>query len=147
MVDHLVIANTGTGEEKRTAGQRYLYRSRYESADRCGGFCAGFRSWLCACRRRRGDGAAGVFCGRRCPHQEAASDCDRGGGWCQQCDKYCGVSQNFINCWLTAGLGAFGVGKWDGFAGGVVLDIRFLYATEEGGHSLSTEKFTSQRRC
>ena len=21
----------------------------------------------------------------------------------QQCDKYCGVSQNFINCWLTAG--------------------------------------------
>ncbi len=42
MVDHLVIANTGTGEEKRTAGQRYLYRSWYESADRCGGFCAGF---------------------------------------------------------------------------------------------------------
>ena len=29
---------------KRTAGQRYLYRSWYESADRCGGFCAGFRS-------------------------------------------------------------------------------------------------------
>ena len=28
-----------------------------------------------------------------------------------------------------------------------VLNIRFLYATEEGGHSLSTEKFTSQRRC
>ena len=102
---------------KRTASQRYLYRSRYESADRCGGFCAGFRSWLCACRRRRGDGAAGAFCGRRCPHQEAASDCDRGGGWCQQCDKYCGVFQNFINCWLTAGLGAFGFGKWDGFAG------------------------------
>ena len=34
-----------------------------------------------------------------------------------------------------------------GICGGVVLDIRFLYATEGGGHSLSTEKFTSQRRC
>ena len=34
--------------------------------------------------------------------------------------------------------------RCDEFAGGVVLGIRFLDATEEGGHSLSTEKFIGE---
>ena len=36
-------------------------------------------------------------------------------------------------------------GRRDGFAG-IFLDIRFFDATEEGGHSLSPEKFAKQRR-
>ena len=40
------------------------------------------------------------------------------------------------------GLGSF-VFQRDGFCGGVGLGIRFLDMTEEGGHSLSTEKFAS----
>ena len=43
------------------------------------------------------------------------------------------------------GLGSF-VFQRDEFAG-IVLNISFFDATEEGGHSLSPEKFTSQRRC
>ena len=43
------------------------------------------------------------------------------------------------------GLGSF-VFQRDGFAW-IVLNISFFDATEEGGHSLSPEKFTSQRRC
>ena len=114
MVDHLVIANTGTGEEKELpVSGIFIAVGMNPQTDAVASVLDG--SWLCACRRRRGDGAAGAFCGRRCPHQEAASDCDRGGGWCQQCDKYCRVSQNFINCWLTAGLGAFCFQR-DGFA-------------------------------
>ena len=35
-----------------------------------------------------------------------------------------------------------GFGRRDGFAG-IVLNISFFDATEEGGHSLSPEKFTS----
>ena len=39
-----------------------------------------------------------------------------------------------------------GFGRRDGFAG-AVLNTGFFDATEEGVHSLSTEKFASQRRC
>ena len=47
---------------------------------------------------------------------------------------------------LLRGLGAFGI--WQkGRICGIVLNISFFDATEEGGHSLSPEKFTSQRRC
>ena len=48
-----------------------------------------------------------------------------------------------VNCVVWEPLG---FGRRDGFAG-IVLNISFFDATEEGGHSLSTEKFTSQRRC
>ena len=51
-----------------------------------------------------------------------------------------------LNCCLTAGSGAFCFSEGR-ICGGVGLGIRFLDMTEEGGHSLSPEKFTSQRRC
>ena len=44
-----------------------------------------------------------------------------------------------VNCVVWEPLG---FGRRDGFAG-IVLNIRFLDTTEGGGHSLSTEKFTS----
>ena len=47
-----------------------------------------------------------------------------------------------LNCWLTVWSVAFGVGQ-KGRIAGIVLNIRFLDATEEGVHSLSPEKFTS----
>jgi len=54
-----------------------------------------------------------------------------------------------LNCCLTAWSGAFCF-QWDGFAG-IVLNISFFDATEEGGHSLSTEKFAVKgapgRKC
>ena len=48
-----------------------------------------------------------------------------------------------LKCWLTAWSGVFGVWQEGRICGEVGLDIRFLDATEEGGHSLSTEKFAS----
>ena len=48
-----------------------------------------------------------------------------------------------LNCWLTVWSGAFGVWQEGRICGEVGLGIRFLDATEEGGHSLSTEKFAS----
>ena len=50
--------------------------------------------------------------------------------------------------WLVNGMvwESLGFGRRDGFTG-IVLNISFFDATEEGGHSLSPEKFTSQRRC
>ena len=48
-----------------------------------------------------------------------------------------------LNCCLTAWSGAFGVWQEGRICGEVDLGIRFLDATEEGGHSLSTEKFAS----
>ena len=46
--------------------------------------------------------------------------------------------------WLVNGMvwESLGFGRRDGFAG-IVLNISFFDATEEGGHSLSPEKFTS----
>ena len=48
-----------------------------------------------------------------------------------------------LNCWLTAWSGAFGVWQEGRICGEVGLGIRFLDATEGGGHSLSTEKFAN----
>ena len=49
-----------------------------------------------------------------------------------------------LNCCLTAWSGEFfGVWQEGRICGEVGLGIRFLDATEEGGHSLSTEKFAS----
>ena len=47
--------------------------------------------------------------------------------------------------WLVNGMvwESLEFGRWDGFTG-IILNISFFDATEEGGHSLSTEKFTSQ---
>ena len=50
-----------------------------------------------------------------------------------------------LNCCLTAGSGAFCFSEGR-ICGGVGLGIRFLDMTEEGGHSLSPEKFAKQRR-
>ena len=47
-----------------------------------------------------------------------------------------------LNCCLTAGSGAFCFSEGR-ICGGGGLGIRFLDMTEEGGHSLSPEKFTS----
>ena len=46
--------------------------------------------------------------------------------------------------WLVNGMvwESLGFGRRDGFAG-IVLNISFLDATEEGGHYLYTEKFKS----
>ena len=46
--------------------------------------------------------------------------------------------------WLVNGMvwESLGFGRRDGFTG-IVLNISFFDATEEGGHSLSPEKFTS----
>ena len=44
---------------------------------------------------------------------------------------------------FNGGVWYLGFGRRDGFAG-IVLNISFFDATEEGGHSLSPEKFTSQ---
>ena len=43
---------------------------------------------------------------------------------------------------FNGGVWYLGFGRRDGFAG-IVLNISFFDATEEGGHSLSTEKFTN----
>ena len=45
-----------------------------------------------------------------------------------------------LNCWLT--VWPFKFLKRDGFAG-IVLNISFFDATEEGEHSLSSEKFAN----
>ena len=47
-----------------------------------------------------------------------------------------------LNCCLTAGSGAFCFSEGR-ICGEIGLGIRFLDMTEEGGHSLSPEKFTS----
>ena len=47
-----------------------------------------------------------------------------------------------LKCWLTAGSGAFCFSEGR-ICGKTVLNIRLLDATEGGGHSLSTEKFTN----
>ena len=52
-------------------------------------------------------------------------------------------SSQLLNCCLTAWSGTFGVWQEGRICGEVGLGIRFLDATEEGGHSLSTEKFAS----
>ena len=46
--------------------------------------------------------------------------------------------------WLVNGMvwESLGFSRRDGFAG-IVLNISFFDATEEGGHSLSTEKFAN----
>ena len=44
-----------------------------------------------------------------------------------------------VNCVVWESLG---FGRRDGFTG-IILNISFFDATEEGGHSLSPEKFTN----